>query len=99
MKRFAGTAKQQEIVNQVLDAMDAGVEIEFHALRGKLSYGMSVTKQALQSSIRYLEEHGFISRKYGHARKLYLLPTMLAYQVFRPAPSTMLDPEDPEPHS
>jgi DNA-binding HxlR family transcriptional regulator len=89
VKRFAATVKQTEIVTKVLEAADRGSDIEFHDLRAALSYGPGVTKQALQYSIRYLEEHGFVSRKYGEKRKCFIAPTLLAYQVFRPTPSIL----------
>lgn len=85
-KRFAATPKQQEIVTLVLQAADRGEDAEFHELRAALSYGPDVSPQALQFSIRYLEQHGFLSRKYGEKRKCLISPTLLAYQVFRPTP-------------
>lgn len=83
-KRFNNTPKQQEIVELVLKAADRGGDLEFHDLHATLSYGPSVSKQAVQYSIRYLEQHGFIARKYGHKRECLISPTLLAYQVFRP---------------
>jgi hypothetical protein len=93
---FAGTEKQHEIMNLVFAAADGGRDIEFHELKGLLSYGSDVTKQALQFSIRYLEQHGMVARKYGHRRKLFLAPTMLAYQVLRSNSGVAMD-LDPVP--
>ncbi|MCP1540072.1 hypothetical protein [Methylorubrum extorquens] len=84
---FAGTDKQHEIMGLVLAAADAGSDIAFHDLKASLSYGPAVTPQALQFSIRYLEQHGFLSRKYGEKRKLYIAPTLKAYREFRPGSS------------
>jgi hypothetical protein len=96
LETFAGTDKQNEIMGKVLAAADAGTDIEFWELKNALSYGSDVTKQALQCSIRYLARHGLVARKYGHRRKLFLAPTMLAYQVFRSNSGVAMD-LDPVP--
>lgn len=80
---YAHTDKQREIMDLVFAAADAGRDIEFWEMKGALSYGPSVTKQAIQSSIRYLELHGLVARKHGPRRKVYIAPTMKAYQTLR----------------
>lgn len=84
MKAFAQTEKQTEIMNLVLDAAQAGSFISVVDLREKLSYGSSVTVQAIQFSLRYLEQHGMIERIYPKGR-LFLKPTILGWQIFRPS--------------
>ncbi|AMB48276.1 hypothetical protein [Methylobacterium sp. AMS5] len=95
-KRFAATAKQREIMDLVLGSADAGRDLSFVDLHADLSY--EATPQALQYSIRYLEQHGLLVRKYGAGRRLSLAPTLLAYQLIRP---TAGEPvlEDPSPRS
>lgn len=93
---FAGTDKQHEIMGLVFAAADGGRDIEFWELKGLLSYGDGITKQALQYSLRYLDRHGLIARKYGHRRKLTIAPTLLAYQVLRSNSGTSMD-LDPVP--
>ena len=91
---FAGTDKQREIMSLVFAAADGGRDIEFWELKGALSYGPDVSKQAIQFSLRYLEQHGLIARKYGVGRKLFIAPTMRAFQMLRTnaGPAMDLDP-------
>lgn len=93
---FAGTDKQHEIMNLVFAAADGGRDIGFHELKGCLSYGAGITDQALQYSLRYLDWHGLIARKYGARRKLTIAPTLLAYQMLRSNSGTAMD-LDPVP--
>lgn len=95
---FTGTDKQHEIMGLVFAAADGGRDIEFWELKDSLSYGAGITKQALQFSIRYLEQHGMVARKYGPRRKLFIAPTLLSYQMLRSNSGLSMD-SDPVPPS
>jgi hypothetical protein len=79
---FAQNDKQTEIMKLVMDtARDTGDFIELHELKGKLSYGPDVSKQAILCSLKFLEKHGLIAREH-RKRKLYIKPTLEAFKVF-----------------
>lgn len=85
---FAQTEKQTEIMNLILQAADAGKHLSAHELHARLSYGDKCTVNAVMCSLKFLESHGFISRRRrgDGTRRSDLLPTKLAYIYFRPAP-------------
>ena len=80
---FAQSDKQEEILRLVLDtAEQTGDFIELHELKGKLSYGPDVSKQAILCSLKFLEGHGLIAREH-RKRKLYIKPTLETYRRMR----------------
>ena len=81
-KPYLNTPKQREIVHHVLRAADTGEFIELHQLKAKLSYGDTITKQALLCSLKYLQEHGFIEKQ-RKGRQMTYKPTLKAYQKYR----------------
>jgi hypothetical protein len=96
-ENFSGTEKQYEILTKVLAAADLGAPISLIDLWRSLSWGATVTKQAVLCSIRILEHHGMVERRYG--RKLqrqhrqgmpqYVLPTLKCYQLLRKQPAAV----------
>jgi hypothetical protein len=78
---FAHTDKQAEIMRHILTAADTGVPITLEKLREDLSYRAS--KQAVLCSLRFLEGHGFVEKRYHGNRTMDILPTKLAYSTFR----------------
>ncbi|KAA5604421.1 hypothetical protein F1188_16310 [Roseospira marina] len=86
MSRLALTPKQREIMKCVLEATDAGEVLTIRGLKEKMSYGPDVTLQAIQSSIRYLEQHGVLVRSYEKIfsrRQVIVKPTLSGYRIFR----------------
>lgn len=87
MAEMKMTRQQREIMALILGAADKGYAISMPQLRADLSYGGEVTKQAVLSSLRYLEARGMLTKEYGRGNKpMTMKPTALAYVTFRAAP-------------
>lgn len=85
-KTFYLTAKQQEILDAVMTLTGRGEFPDMDELLGAVSYECS--KQAMQCSVRYLEQHGMLERRdpelrRGRRRRV-IAPTRLCYQLMRP---------------
>lgn len=84
--QFAHTAKQHELMELILKAADSGAFITVKELHAKVSYGKDCKKQAILCSLRLLEKHGFIAKKYRGPKSAEIVPTAQAYTVFRANP-------------
>ncbi len=88
---FNGTEKQYTILRYVLAAADKGQPLPLVDLWQTLPWGPTVSKQAILNSIRTLEHHGYVERRYGKdlnpkhtsGKKQYLLPTPACYKLLR----------------
>jgi hypothetical protein len=90
MSEMIQTDKQHEIMTLVLKSAEEGAFLDIDGLKDRLSYGSSVTKQALQCSIRFLEGHGVLVRDYETRRgrrRMVLRPTPAGYTAYRLAVS------------
>lgn len=79
---FQKTAKQREFMDHVFAAVARGGFISLQEMHAALSYGPSVSNQAVQCTARFLESHGVLVRSREKGR-VYYKPTLLAYQLFR----------------
>jgi repressor of nif and glnA expression len=82
MARFRRTKKQTAIMEIIINVHELGSKISIEALQEALPYGKEVTTQAIRSSLRYLEVHGFIEADRKRLRTYYG-PTKKAYDYFR----------------
>jgi hypothetical protein len=87
---FDPTDKQAEILRVLFRAVDAGEWPTIDDIKARLSYGPSVTKQAITCSLRILERRGAVELKYGehkgkykHGLRCWVTPTPAAYRRFR----------------
>lgn len=83
---FYLTGKQQVILDLVMNHTEQGEFPDMDQLHEALPY--DCTKQALQFSIRYLEQHGMVERRprekrRGRSRRI-IAPTPQCYAVMRP---------------
>lgn len=69
----------------ILAAADAGRLTSMEELRDKLDYGKVVSKQAIRSSLKYLQFYGFVESEKSGLFTLYK-PTPQAYSTFRSGP-------------
>ena len=86
MKECRFSDKQREIMRHLLSAAAVAGELSFEDLRGKLSW--SAKPVSIGSSLRYLEQHGFLVRETRavpgrQGRLTFLKPTAAAYVAFR----------------
>lgn len=75
------TKRQDEIMKLVMGASLTGKWLDIDQLLSKL--GVSITKQALQCSIRFLEAKGLVARSYEtrrERRRMVIAPTSVAYR-------------------
>lgn len=83
------TDKQHEIMGHVLEAAGKGSYITLVELwRDKLSYGPSVSKQAVLCSVKFLAKHGFVIRQPDGRNSMKIIPTSKGYETFQPTPVT-----------
>lgn len=78
--RVKRTAIQKEIMSYVMIAMDEGIPENYETLLVKLSY--KPTYDALRVSLRFLEQHGMLTR-IRNGKMVELFPTAESYYYFR----------------
>ena len=83
------TDKQAEIMRLAVKGSTSGDFISLKELHYRLSYGHEVSEQAIQASIRYMEQKGLVTRKYEMRfnysaqwiRTLVIVPTEKGYNT------------------
>ena len=84
-REFRRTKKQTAIIGIILAAADHGALTSLEVLRVGLPHGMKVSKQAIRSSLKFLQDHGYVESVKAGTYTLYK-PTPKAYTEFRSSP-------------
>jgi hypothetical protein len=82
--KFTRTKKQIEIMTLIVTAAARGEEMTVALLKTNLSYGATVSDQAITGSLKILERHGYLKTQLVGPYPMKIMPTAAAFRRFIP---------------
>lgn len=78
------TKKQIEIMNLIVAASGRGESMTVPLLKATLTYGATVSDQAITGSLKILVGHGYLRTELAGPHPMRIEPTTAAFRRFRP---------------